>query len=78
MKTALRIGGPADLNIYVNKADRFLGWATMPPVCRTNGPNKDGVNTYDGVVLKDSTGPGNGPFYGEGGKLSIKAAFVLE
>lgn len=69
MKTALRVGGPDAMNVYVNKADRFLGWATLPwsGTCTTSAPNVNGVSTRDGIVVKDNTGPGNAWQYGAGG-----------
>lgn len=50
MKTALHVGGKADLNIYTARlGGGLLGWATFP---------KTIVDPMDGVVLLDETLPG--------------------
>jgi hypothetical protein len=50
MKKALRRGTMGDLNIYTAKlANNLLGWATFP---------KSSFDSYDGVVLLDSSLPG--------------------
>ncbi|EAP99794.1 metalloprotease MEP1-like protein [Janibacter sp. HTCC2649] len=50
MKTALHVGGKADLNIYTARlAGDLLGWATFPRTI---------VDPMDGVVLLDQSVPG--------------------
>lgn len=51
-KTALRLGGAADLNIYTTRpAGGYLGWATFPWDYRRNPLN-------DGIVIHGETLPG--------------------
>lgn len=61
MKSALRLGGPGDLNIYLNSpGGGYLGWATFPW-------SYAGNPLADGVVIHNQTVPG-GTFapYNEG------------
>jgi len=52
MKTALRVGTAADLNVYsIANSDGILGWATFPS-------NAAGNLAYDGVVVDYRTLPG--------------------
>lgn len=52
MKTALRVGGPATLNLYTaNLANDYLGWATLPQ-------DIDFWGDQDGVVVLDQSLPG--------------------
>jgi hypothetical protein len=45
MKSALRLGGPGDLNVYTNyQTDGTLGWATFPE-------SVSGYESMDGVVI---------------------------
>jgi hypothetical protein len=53
MKTALRRGGPNELNIYTTNGDVFLGWATLPFFYKF-------APAYDGVVLWWAAMPGTG------------------
>lgn len=52
MKSTLRIGSCADLNIYTIKpGQNLLGWATFPNNCASN-------QSYDGVVIHYQSLPG--------------------
>ena len=42
MKSALRVGGPGDLNFYTNNGGGYLGWATFP-TSYASSPSMDGV-----------------------------------
>jgi hypothetical protein len=53
MKSALRKGGPAALNIYTTNGDVYLGWATLPFFYKF-------FPSYDGVVLWWAALPGTG------------------
>lgn len=63
MKSALRIGGKGELNIFVKSGAGLLGWATLP--------DSASGNDYDAVVIESETVPG-GTFapYNEGDTLT--------
>jgi hypothetical protein len=50
MKTALRVGGPESLNIFIVRP-RGLGWATFPH-------DYNGKPELDGVIIHDQSMPG--------------------
>ncbi len=59
-KTALRIGGPETLNIYLTDGGGYLGWATFPS-------SYQGQPSQDGIVLFYASLPGGGlDIYSEG------------
>lgn len=60
MKSALRIGGAADLNFYTNDGGGYLGWATFP-FWYAGDPTDDGI-----VCWFDSLPGGSHPRYSEG------------
>ena len=62
-KTALRVGGPETLNVYLNATPVYLGWATFPDAY-ARLPHMDGV-----VVLNDSLPGGPLAKYSEGDTL---------
>ena len=53
MKTALKEGGPADLNIYTTSGGGFLGWAYYPSITASNQ-----YGVLDGVVVHYGSLPG--------------------
>jgi len=63
MKTALRLGGAMDLNVYSHSGGGYLGWATFPSWY-------EGDPTDDGVVIDHSSVPDSGGPYGEGDTLT--------
>jgi hypothetical protein len=55
-KTALKVGGATDLNVYSTSGGAFLGWAYYPTIV-----TKKKAQVLDGVVIDGRTTPG-GPY----------------
>lgn len=70
MKTALKKGGAESLNVYVNTAAGYLGYAYFPQI---NDFVQDGI-----VVLNDSMPGGSAAAYNEGDTLTHEAGHWLE
>jgi len=70
MKTALKKGGAESLNVYVNTAAGYLGYAYFP---QSNDFVQDGI-----VILNDSMPGGSAAAYNEGDTLTHEAGHWLE
>jgi hypothetical protein len=70
MKTALKKGGAESLNVYVNTAAGYLGYAYFP---ESNDFLQDGI-----VILNDSMPGGSAAAYNEGDTLTHEAGHWLE
>lgn len=55
MKSALKVGGPTDLNIYSTSGGGYLGWAYYPSIVKYNG-----YEVLDGIVIHYGSMP-DGP-----------------
>ena len=53
MKSALKVGGPTDLNIYSTSGGGYLGWAYYPSIVKYNG-----YEMLDGLVIHYGSMPG--------------------
>ena len=53
MKSALKVGGPTDLNIYSTSGGGYLGWAYYPSIVKYNG-----YEMLDGLVINYGSMPG--------------------
>jgi hypothetical protein len=71
MKDALRVGGPDVLNVYIARADSYLGWATFPEDYNDE-PELDGV-----IVLDQSLPGGDAPPYNLGDTLTHEVGHWL-
>jgi hypothetical protein len=71
MKPALRIGGAADLNIYLLRLEGILGLAAFPDLYASN-PDNDGV-----VILNESVPGGSFQPYNQGDTLTHEVGHWL-
>jgi hypothetical protein len=53
MKSALKVGGPTDLNVYSTSGGGYLGWAYYPSIVKYNG-----YEMLDGLVINVGSMPG--------------------